>query len=93
MTGDIKRLTYEGTPHEWRDWELEAMTDILVEYRKLPKFTGYYQGYAALIDAMKDLGESVYTKPADHDRKAAIKVGAIAMRFLVDVCRPEAWKI
>ena len=94
-------LTYEGTPHEHRDRELVAMTDIIAQYRednaKYYRLGSAQEGRALINEALTNLDREIYSKTkADRDpeeiRKRAVKLAVAAMRFIVDVCMTEAWK-
>lgn len=69
-----------------------GLGDIVAEYlkavNKFPPFNSYYEGYAVLKEEVDELWEAVKKKDPDPEklRKEAVQVGAMALRFLVDLC-------
>ncbi len=94
-------LTYEGTPHEYRDRELVAMTAIVAEFRRASlingPFHGAHEGYAVIKEELDELWEEVKKKADARDpeklQKEAVQLGAMAARFVIDICMEGAWKI
>ncbi len=72
----------------------EALSDIIMEYHrardKWSPFNSPHEGFAILLEELDELKEHVWRKPDDRDREAmrneAIQVGAMALRFILDVC-------
>jgi hypothetical protein len=69
-----------------------ALSDISGEFRKATeahgKFNSAHEGYAVLAEELDELWAEVKRKDRDMAamRKEAVQVGAMALRFLVDVC-------
>lgn len=65
---------------------------ILKEYKRATglfgKFNNSHEGYAVILEEMDELWEAIKNKDCtiDEQRKEAIQVGAMALRFLNDVC-------
>ena len=72
-----------------------ALDAISAEYgrasSKFPAFNSAHEGYAVLAEETDELWNEVITKHRDRDRmtKEAIQVGAMALRFIIDVCYRE----
>ena len=66
-------------------------TDILLEYNraleKFPPFASRHEGYAILKEELDELWDAIKDKKATDEeiRNEAIQVGAMALRFLVDL--------
>ncbi|HOE18904.1 MAG TPA: hypothetical protein PK344_15995 [Syntrophorhabdaceae bacterium] len=94
-------LTFEGTPHEYRDWELVAMTAIVVELRRATSINGPFhsahEGYAVIKEELDELWEEIKKKAVERDpeklQKEAVQIGAMAARFIIDICMEGAWKV
>ena len=94
-------LTYEGTPHEYRDRELVAMTAIVVELRRTSLINGPFhsahEGYAVIKEELDELWEEIKKKAVERDpeklQKEAVQIGAMAARFIIDICLEGAWKV
>lgn len=71
-----------------------AMRRIKDEYslaiKKFPKFNSAHEGYAVLLEEMDELKAEVWKNQKNYDllklRKEAVQIGAMALRFIVDVC-------
>lgn len=76
----------------------EAMTAIITEYQRATEahgaFASAHEGYAVILEELDELWIEVKRRHKDLPamRKEAIQVGAMAMRFLVDVCTGEEAK-
>lgn len=73
----------------------QAVEEIEIEYKraieKFPKFNSQHEGFAVLKEEMDELWEAVRLKQGSPERlekltSEAIQVGAMALRFLTDVC-------
>ena len=53
-----------------------------------PDFNSPHEGYAVIKEEVDELWEEIKKKDRDPEqlRKEAIQVGAMALRFLVDLC-------
>ncbi len=74
--------------------EKNALGIISFEYRRakeiFPPFNSAHEGFAVLKEEVDELWQEVKHGENPADLKAeAIQVGAMAMRFLVDVCGKE----
>ena len=93
-------LTYEGTPHEDRDRELIAMTAIVVELRRATATNGPFhsahEGIAVIREEYDELWDEIKKKAIDRDpeklQEEAVQLGAMAVRFIIDICMEGAWK-
>ena len=60
---------------------------------RYPRFNSAHEGYAVLLEELDELKAEVWKSPKNRDPQAmqeeAIQVGAMALRFLVDVCQWE----
>ncbi len=73
----------------------DGIKAILDEYdratEKFPPMHSAHEGYAVLLEEMDELWDEVKKSPATRNptamRKEAIQVGAMALRFIVDVCK------
>jgi hypothetical protein len=70
-----------------------AFTDVLRELRKAtgshPGFNSAHEGYAVILEEMDELRAEVWKRNREVDlmRKEAVQVAAMAIRFLIDVCK------
>ena len=54
---------------------------------KFPTFNGAHEGYAVLLEEVDELWQEVkHGKNPDDLEAEAVQVGAMALRFLLDVC-------
>jgi hypothetical protein len=92
-----KDLSHDGTPHEPTDRELKAMTAIVAELRRATAMNGPFhsahEGYGVMKEEFDELWDEIKRKAIDRDpakmQKEAIQLGAMAMRFIIDVCMSE----
>lgn len=71
-----------------------AARDIKQEARtaqdRFPPFNSAHEGFAVLAEEVDELWEEVRCKQGARDldrmRKEAVQVGAMALRFIVDIC-------
>lgn len=74
----------------------EALNHISAEYRraadKFERFHSFHEGLAVLMEEFEKLKTEVFRKDVSlrQMRMEAIQVGAMAVRFLVDLIDPEA---
>lgn len=59
------------------------------------RFHSMHEGYAVLLEEMKELEEEVFKKQEIRNltraMREAIQVGAMAIRFIVDLCPDLEW--
>ncbi len=75
----------------------DAMCAIIDEYSRATQLNGPFhsahEGYAVILEELDELKAEIWKKTSArnlHKMEAeAIQVGAMALRFLVDVCRKE----
>jgi hypothetical protein len=75
----------------------KAIALIIREFAQATSMNGSFhsahEGYAVILEELDELKEEVWKKARDRDPEAlvkeAVQVGAMAMRFLVDVALPE----
>lgn len=71
---------------------LDAMELMLLEYeratKKFGRFASAHEGYAVMQEEMDELWEAVKDKQCGTPELLveAVQVGAMAVRFLVDIC-------
>lgn len=73
----------------------QALEAIAAEHaaasQKFPAFNNAHEGYAVILEELYELWDeikkNVKTSDPEKIRKEAIQVGAMALRFLTDVCR------
>jgi hypothetical protein len=70
----------------------EAVMAVVREFARAnhihPQFNSAHEGYAVILEEMDELKAEVWKRNHEPDlmRKEAVQVGAMALRFLVDVC-------
>jgi len=80
-----------------RELEVERMEKAAVDIynecqratEKFPPFNSGHEGYAVIYEEMDELWEEVKRYPHADKRKLreeAVQVGAMALRFIVDIC-------
>ena len=70
---------------------------ILKEYmrasEKFPPFHSAHEGYAVILEELNELWGEIQKKPSERSlrllREECVQVGAMALRFLVDLCPVE----
>jgi len=75
----------------------QAVRLIIEEYGRAVKaetpFNSAHEGYAVMLEEMDELKSEIWKKPAKrypaHMRIEATQVGAMALRFLIDLCEAE----
>lgn len=71
--------------------EVDAAMEILQEYRTASaahgEFNSAHEGYAVILEELDELWEEVREKKQSIERmrREAVQIGAMAMRFIVDV--------
>jgi hypothetical protein len=71
----------------------QAVNLIIEEYLRATQINGPFnsahEGYAVILEELDELWEEVRKKKADRNldrlKKEAVQVGAMALRFLVDI--------
>lgn len=79
------------------DWVARVLDDVREEVQraeaKFPPFNSAHEGYAVILEELDELWEEVKRNGSVRDtermRLEAIQVAAMAVRFLVNVCRPS----
>jgi hypothetical protein len=92
-----KPLSHDGTPHESMDKELKAMTAIVAELRRATAMNGPFhsahEGYGVIKEEFDELWDEIKKKAIDRVpekmQKEAVQLGAMAMRFIIDICMSE----
>lgn len=67
---------------------IDAMRiEVLTATAKFGSFNSCHEGYAVILEELNELWEEIKAKPRDFDkiRREAIQVGAMAIRFLMDL--------
>lgn len=59
---------------------------------KFPDFHSFHEGYAVLLEEMDELWESIKRDDTSNMYEEAVQVGAMAMRFLIDLAEYEHGK-
>ena len=71
----------------------DALKAIIEEFQKATqkfgKFASAHEGYAILLEEVDELWVEVKAWDMDKQRKEAVQVGAMALRFLVDCVGKE----
>ena len=74
------------------DIETDAISAILREYAeasaKFAPFASAHEGIAVIEEEFLELREEVFHGTADGRFKEAVQLGAMALRFLIDVAAP-----
>ena len=73
---------------------VEAFREVEAEYHEasanFPPFNSAHEGYAVILEEVRELEKEVFKNKKRRDvgkmREEAIQVGAMALRFVVDVC-------
>lgn len=70
---------------------LEVHVELERATEKCRPMASAHEGYAVILEEMDELKEHVWSKPSKRDllamREEAIQVAAMAVRFMIDVCR------
>lgn len=75
-----------------------ALTAVIAEYKRATTIHGpmrsAHEAYAILLEEVDELWDEIKKRPSARDveamRSEAIQIGAMALRFLVDVCGEPA---
>ncbi|HBE44253.1 MAG TPA: hypothetical protein DDW17_02060 [Deltaproteobacteria bacterium] len=86
-------MTYEGTILEDFAKKESALALIAREYDRAAETNGTFhsahEGYAVILEELDELKAEVWRKASKRDtekmKKEAVQVGAMALRFIVDV--------
>lgn len=72
---------------------LSVREEYDVAASKFPPFHSAHEGYAILLEEMRELEQHVFTNQRNRSypamRKEANQVAAMAIRFVVDICDKE----
>jgi hypothetical protein len=74
-----------------------AITLIIREYQRATELNGPFhsshEGYAVIKEELDELWDEVKKKARDRDytelEKEAVQVGAMALRFIIDICQDK----
>jgi len=66
----------------------EILRESVRARKNYPTFNSFKEGYAVILEELDELWDQIKTKPQNHKRirEEAIQVGAMALRFLYDLC-------
>jgi hypothetical protein len=71
----------------------EIEYDFHLASANFPKFNSAHEGFAVILEEMDELKAEVWKNQKVRDiakmRKEAIKLGAMALRFVYDICEIE----
>ncbi len=74
------------------DIETDAISAILREYAeasaKFAPFASAHEGIAVIEEESLELREEVFHGTTDRQFKEAVQLGAMALRFLIDIAAP-----
>ncbi|MFB3926399.1 MAG: hypothetical protein ACE14T_10135 [Syntrophales bacterium] len=95
-----KPLSREGTPHQQEDDEVHVASLMIAELREATKnagpFHSAHEGYGVIKEEYDELWDEIKKKAINRDPgkllHEAVQLGAMAMRFILDICMTEAWK-
>ncbi|MFH1738513.1 MAG: hypothetical protein ABIH23_05855 [bacterium] len=80
---EIKRMR-DGTKEQWLK-KISEEYDLATS--KFSKFNSAHEGYAVILEELDELWECVKTNKDYRElQDEARQVGAMALRFLVDIC-------
>lgn len=96
-----KPLSMDGTPHQAEDDQLHVVVLMIEELRKATAnngpFHSAHEGIAVIKEEYDELWDEIKKKAINRDpeklQKEAVQLGAMAMRFIMDICMTEAWKV
>jgi hypothetical protein len=79
------------TSHNWHDAAGEIREEALAATLRYPPFHSAHEGYAIIKEELDELWTEVKAKDQNvaRMREEAMQVGAMALRFMVEVCGPE----
>ncbi len=75
----------------------QALVDVKAELEtacaRYPSMNSAHEGYAVLLEEVEELWDEVKKRPSMRDpakmRAEAVQVAAMALRFILDVCRED----
>lgn len=67
-------------------WKIE--TELKEATRKFGNFNSTHEGYAVILEELDELWDAIKDKEKNVEdlEREAIQVGAMALRFLIDLC-------
>ncbi len=69
----------------------DVTAELASAMARYPAMNSAHEGYAVILEELDELWEEVRKKPSERSRDAmhaeAIQVAAMAMRFIINVCR------
>ena len=97
LSDELKRLTYDGTPHEIENRKVLAISAIVNEYNeavsRFKPFNSAHEGFAVIKEEYDELWDEIKKKPETRSPEKmleeAAQLGAMAKRLIVDICLPE----
>jgi len=77
--------------HNWHDGAAEIREEALAACLRYPPFRSAHEGFAVLKEEVDELWEEVKAKEQNigRMREEAKQVGAMALRFMLEVCGPR----
>lgn len=67
----------------------EAILAVSAEYdaasKKFPAFNSSHEGYAVILEELDEMWADIKSNNVYRSRQEAIQVGAMALRYLVDI--------
>ncbi len=69
-------------------WQKEIWLELHRATEKFGPFASAHEGYAVILEELDELWDAIKDKDANiYDlQKEAVQVGAMALRFLIDIC-------
>jgi hypothetical protein len=71
----------------------QVKDELLQAQQNYPTFNTAHEGYAILLEEVEELWEEIKHRPRTRSisrmRAEAIQIAAMAIRFMVDVCKEE----
>lgn len=68
----------------------ELLYELQSARSKYPSFNSAHEGYATILEELDELWDEIKKKPNKRNimkmRKEALQVGAMAVRFICDIC-------
>jgi hypothetical protein len=80
------------------DAELDAAADVLMEIAneygrascKFPPFASEHEGYAILLEELDEAWAEIKANDTDRALEEMVQVGAMAVRFIIDIRAKQA---
>lgn len=87
--GVFEKLKEDEIVKVAHDRKFKMIQKVIAEYERASKlhkpFNSPHEGYAVIKEEVDEMWDCIKENEVDHARREAMQVGAMALRFLIDI--------